>query len=67
MKSWQLTVWRNKEKVHSVNLRHGTLLWAHAEAQLDGKPTDDAVVESATNLVMEAFAADESSSVEVEV
>ena len=66
-KAWKIEAFRADVRVHSVTIKPGSALWNHAEAQCDHELTDENVVESATTLVMEAFAANESSSVEVEV
>jgi len=66
-KAWKIEVFRDDVRVHSVTIKPGSALWNHAEAQCDHELTDENVVESAVTLVMEAFAANESSSVEVEV
>ena len=66
-KAWKIKVFRDDVMVHSVTIVPGSALWNHAEAQCDHELTDENVVESATTLVMEAFAANEASSVEVEV
>jgi len=64
-KAWNIAVFRDGFCVHSVTIKPGSALWTHAVAQCDHEPTNENVVESATTLVMEAFAADESVSKEV--
>ena len=64
-KAWYIAVFREGACVHSVTIKPGTALWTHAATQCDHETTDENVVESATTLVMEAFAADESVSKEV--
>ena len=64
-KAWKIDVFRDDVRVHSVTIKPESALWVYALAQCDYDPTDENVVESATNLVMEAFAANEATTKEV--
>ena len=66
-KAWHIKVFRDGKKVHSVTINPGSALWKYAVSQLDGNlVTVENVIKQARNCVEEAFAADESISIEVE-